>query len=474
MKQPSWKVPLILSSTVLVLGSFSYWLAYSHKPKQEKADTREKTPLHIPDDAQIASFRLKSTKGVVEGKCTSLEKKTCRVDALGDWVLTYPIQAEADEDAIKDMLSQFVNLKADETIDLSVETPENQKRLLDEYGLSDQKRTTLGAEFFEVTFENGKKVALWLGENHPIGNRIFAASSEDNNLDTKKIYLVPPTSKVSFDKPLTWFRGKTIFHFDRRDVKQFSAKVSDGRLEGVQKDGSWTINGKPGDRDRIETIFATIAQAKAKAFLPDTVLKGTKNTFQYKLEGQKEPVAFDLYFKINEAKEDDIANPNYYLKVAGRKDIYEVEFKFRDGIDKTVAYLRESALLNSTAKVTATLLTLSGKNYKGPAEFHFNGKDWSQTDKGQPVDAKQITSFLDLLINSHSKERVKMPKDTQVDTVTFTLGDEKDPKRYNYLFFSTKDAVYAKDLNSKENEAYWLDPKIKSALPFNPDQWKIK
>ena len=477
MKQPNWKAPLILSTTVLVLGSFAYWLAYSHKPKKEQADTQNKKPLIYPSEtAQIIQFRLKSITGVIEGKCLSLAAKTCKAGDSGDWQITYPAQYKGDSDSIKSVISQFTNMMAVETIDLSDETPEKRKQLLEEYGLSDAKRTTLNAEFFELTFENGKKTAAWFGDTHPIGNKIFVGSSQDNVLNDKTIFLMSPAAKADFDKPLTYFRDKSIYHFDRTTIDSFTAKTSSGKLDGKVDNGLWYINQKLGDHDRIETVFSSIAHLRAKDFAGADTLKGAKSVLNYHLHAPKESFDLELFFKNDQEKmgKDVMTTPHYYVKASGQTEIFEVDSDIKKQIDKSSGELRESALLKTTEKLTATHLKLSGGAYAEPVEFHSDGKAWSQKSAGMKLDPGQISSFLDLLINSHAKEIVALPTDKKLDSFTFTLGDDAHPEKAKYLFFSTAKQVYAQDLNQKANEAYLLDQNLKSALPFKPDTWKMK
>lgn len=479
MKQPNWKVPLTLASVLMVLGTFSYWLAYSHKPKKEQADLESKKPLALPsDDTQIVQFRLKSTQSVIEGKCESLAQKSCSAKATGEWKLTYPIEKKADSDSIRDLLTQFTNMTATETINLAEESPEQQKHLLDEYGLSDSKRTSITAQFIELTLQDGKKLAAWFGEVHPVNGKFFVASTENGNLNMKTVYLINASAKSNFEKGLTHFREKSIFHFNRQDIDQFTAKTTSGTLKGKLDQGLWTLNGEAADHDRVETVLAAISQAKAQEFTSQEALKGTRSVLTYELHSPKETLQFELFAKNNKMKsgDDEINTPYFYLKIPGQAEIYQVEGGFKKQIDKRLGELRESALLKHTDKITATRLSLQGKAYTQKSEFHFDGKIWSQADSGMKLDASQISSFLDLLIESHATEIVStLPSDKdKLESFTLALGDDAHAEKVKYLFFATAKGVYAQDLNQKAKEAYLLDPKLKSALPFKPEAWKLK
>jgi len=487
MKQPNWRAPFILSATLLSIGSFSYWLAFSHKPKTEKQDTLAKKPLGIANEnTQIVQVRVKTRQALIELKCESLAQKNCKFSSTtGDWKVSYPAEYKGDSEVIRALISQMEGMIAAETIDLSDETPEKQKTLLEEYGLSDQKRTDAQSEFVEFVFEDGKKKAAWFGEAHPIGDKTFVGSSDNGTLNQKTIFLIANFYKSDFEKDLTYFRDKSVFHFNRADIDSFKASVSSGKLDGKIENGLWKINGLDGDQDRLESFFSAISQLKAKEFVTEEALKGTKKTLSYELHSSKfEAPKFEIYEfkpapkptqKGNKADSSHFAgDPHYYAKVAGTKEIYEITFDSKNQIDKSLGQLRESALLKQTEKLTSTEMTLSGKNFKAPAEFKFDGKAWIQSDNGVRIDVGQISSFIDLLIHSHATEIIQNPS-PEVDSVTLTLGDKTHPKKSNYRFFTTKDdKLFAKDLNRNANEAYLLDIHLKSALPFKPEVWKMK
>ena len=110
MKQPNWKLPVILSVTLLGAGNFAYWLKYSHAPKQEKEESLTKKPLAIASaDAQIAMFKIKNIRGLIEVKCESLTEKKCSIGSLGKWTITNPTGKNgelylADPSTIKECL----------------------------------------------------------------------------------------------------------------------------------------------------------------------------------------------------------------------------------------------------------------------------------------------------------------------------------------------------------------------------------
>ncbi|NDG84259.1 MAG: DUF4340 domain-containing protein [Proteobacteria bacterium] len=426
MKQPNWKPAFYLSATVFTLGSFTYWLQFAHKPKQEREDTLLKKPLPFrAESEQIAAFRIKSGSGLIEGKCESLAQKTCKIGSTAEWSLTYPEKLKGDAARIRDFLNNVSGMTSADTLDLSEETPEKQAKLLEEYGLSDAKRTALNTSFIELTLEGGRKVTAWFGETHPIGDKIFVGSAENGVLNGKRVFLVANFYQKSlFEKNLTYFRDKSLFAFDRANVEEFKIKTARETLSGKRVNGLWEINGMEADHDRMETLLSGVAQAEAKEFVDETTLKGARaeTAFEAMLkDGSK--VSFALFLKTSGKKPDE--KKSLYLKSPGLKTPVEVESGFQ-------------------AK-----------------------------PGGIKMDAAKATELLEQLSSAHNPEIVVPAPKPADDSVVLTLGTKEKGDLYRYRLYEVKDKAYARDLNSSRNEAFLLHESLKKAFPFRPDSWKM-
>ena len=467
MKQPNWKTALILSGTVFVLGSFTYWLQFSHKPKKERADTELKKPLAFPaETSQIASFRLKSSRGLIEAKCDTLAVKTCKVGSTGDWTITYPVKLKGDSDAIRDLMNTASTLLAAETIDLSDETDQRRAGLMEEYGLSDSKRTAPGAQFIELTLEDGKKVAAWFGEPHPVGDKTFVASSINGAVNSRTVFLIANFYKSNFfEKTLNQLRDKSIFNFDRMQVDGMTVSGTRSKLSLKMTEGLWAINGKEADYDRVETLLSSVSQAKAKDFPEVQVMKGAKTTMKASLHF-KDGHTLDFEILLQEKKS--------FLKSASLEAPVEVEPALVERLLKGENEFRRNLLITQAQKATLTRMLLEGKSFQPPAEFNWEGKAWIQKSQGPKLDVSKAALLIDALTVGHSPEIVSPAPKAPEDAVTLTLGDSKEPARFRFRFYSMKEKSYARDLASKADEAFLLDPGVKNHFPFKPDSWKAK
>lgn len=499
MKQPNWKMPLILSTTLAVVGGFTYWLQYSHKPKQEKSDSATKKPLAVADDAQIAAFKIKSKAGLIEGKCDDLAKKNCKVNSSSNWTISYPQNLKADPESVKAFINDAASILATEVIDLSEDTAEKRTQLMDEYGLSADKRTHLDTQFVEFVLEDGKRITAWFGIEHPMGDKTFVAHSENGIVDDKKIFLISNFFKSNFDKTLTHFRDKKLFEFDRANIESFEAKTTASKLSASKADGKWTINGYQGNYEQIETVLSAISQLKAIEFPAASVIKGLKPIVSYDLKQKDKHHKLDLYVRVvkldhpmpsyeeghdehdghdhgrepNAVKTTEVKH--FFAVVSDRPDPVEVSAIIRTQIDKSISDLRNGIILATNEKVTTTRVMIEGKDYPTPAVFEFKGGTWNTNTK---MDSNHVPKLLETLSTSAASDFTSVPKAARTQEITITLGDEKSPDHHRFSFFSIKagkgESIYAVDLKQNK-EALLLNESIyKNALPFNPDAWKMK
>jgi hypothetical protein len=395
------------------------------------------------------------------------------VGSTAEWSLTYPEKLKGDGARIRDYLNNASGMSSTETLDLSEESEEKRTKLLDEYGLSDSKRTAMNASFVELTLEDGKKITAWFGDTHPIGDKIFVASAENGVLNTKTIFLVANFYRNSlFEKNLTHFRDKALFSFDRANVEDFEIKGSHERLSAKRKNGLWEINGMEADHDRLETVLSSVAQAEAKDFVDDGTLKGSREELSFKghLKGGSE-IQFSLRSKTSGNKGD--TKKTLYLKSNSLKTPVEVEAGFQVTVDKTLNHLRRNLLILSSQKVTTTHIKLEGKNYSPAAEFNYDGKAWVEKEGGPKMDLAKVLPLLDQLSSAHCPEIVVPAPKPADDSVVLTLGTREKADLYRYRLYEVKNKAYAKDLNSKRDEAFLLDESLKKAFPFRPESWKM-
>ncbi len=473
MKQPNWKTPLILSAALFGVGTFAYWLQYSHKPKTEKQETQSKKPIALPtDDTQIAMIRIKNTFGLIELQCQSLSAKTCAPGSDGKWIISNPtgpngVQYPTDLSIVKEVMGAVNNATAAEIVDLSEDTPEKRKTLMADYGLSDEKRPSPQTHFVEFVTANadgkpGKRYTAWFGVEHPLGDKTFVASAVDGAVNDQTIYLLSNYTRNNiFQKSVDQFRDKTLFKFDRKEVQEF---VGPG-ITAKKENNLWTVNGQEANQDRVNTLLSAVANAKAIGFESDTLLKGLKPVLKYSFKVGASSFPMELYEK--KFKEES----KIYARIPSQQEIFEMDSVFRGNLDKKAKDFRNNILLTEADKSTATKIKASAKNYSAPLEFEFANGTWKAKDSSKNLDAAVASKLLNLLVVTRVQDFVS-PAPGGKEIMDLTIGDEKKSDKFHVSLFVAKDKLYAKNLNLKSNEAYLLEDAFKNALPKAEADWK--
>ena len=106
-------------------------------------------------------------------------------------------------------------------------------------------------------------------------------------------------------------------------------------------------------------------------------------------------------------------------------------------------------------------------------EFEYNGKLWAQKDNGPKMDVTRVSTLLDTLSTERSSDIVSPAPPVSSQTLTVSIGDEKNPTKMHFLIYDVKEKHYAKDLNQSANEAYVIGPNEKNAFPLSADSWKV-
>lgn len=480
MTQVSWAKPLALASTLVVLGSVAYWLEYSHKPKQEETQQEEKKLLKLKD-APNASVLILGGKQTVEIKCLDVSTKLCKPGDNSKWELAQPVKLKADDSNVNSLLSSLNNLASTETIDLSGETAEKKQSLLKEYRLDAALRSTPETRRIEVTDDKGAKEVVILGDTHPIGDSIFALGGTSlQSPDESRVYLVPTFIKAQFDHDLTYWRDKKILTLAAHEIKGFKLNSPKGKqIEGSRKEGQWILKtaatGKEelsGDIENIDSLLTGAAYLTAKGFASENktsaegkkALQGAKPFLTLTMETEKAPLTLTLLEKKNPDK--------LYATVSTLDPVYEVEASAKERLDKSLKDLRLTKLITSMDRFAARRLEFEGSPVGAPALvlIQKDNKWVNEADK-KDVTQDKVQTLLDRMTGNRIKDFLQgaaIPTG-QESGVKVSVGDDKDAKKRQLLFWAKGDKLFARDLASPRKEAYEVDNALKDALPWSRD-----
>src|SRR5688500_6292052 len=141
MSEVKWGRTAILALVLFILGSIVYWHEFKHKPSKEESEAQSKKLFQLKD-AQISIITLSDGSRKFVFRCDDLASKLCKPGSNPKWDLVEPVKAKADETNVNSLVSSLDQLTSSESISLKDETAEKKKSLLQEYGLSEEKRTS--------------------------------------------------------------------------------------------------------------------------------------------------------------------------------------------------------------------------------------------------------------------------------------------------------------------------------------------
>ncbi len=230
----------ILFLLVAALGAYLYWVEV---PKSREESTKAKL-VDTTADA-ITSVDL-----VFPDREIALAKHD------GAWRLTKPLEAPADEGAVKALIGAITGAEVQKTLD---EAPSD----LASFGLDAPDPTV------RLATASGDLPPIAVGKNAAIGGKAYVRVGEG------KIVLTPATLRVALNKQPKDLRDKQLLTFKDDDVTRVDVKPADGKpVSIVKKDkDAWTI--EPGDQvadlTEVRSYLSALRSTRAVDF-PETDL----------------------------------------------------------------------------------------------------------------------------------------------------------------------------------------------------------
>lgn len=231
---------------VVVLAGLAGLVVMKAKEDQ-KIGTAETTNADLPemkvgDDVDKVTVQNGDKPEVV------LEKKG------EEWRVTKPVDAKANQDAVKSILGNLKDLKAKEVI--SSKADENQKK---EWDLT-------GSKAVHVTAFKGadKKLDATFGKNGGRGQLAMVAGKDG-------IYSVSGYSSYLYTREVKGFRDTEIFKFDDQNANGLTIENKHGLLSFTKDGDKWagTFKGKPIERfdeDKVKDALRTFKTLSADDF----------------------------------------------------------------------------------------------------------------------------------------------------------------------------------------------------------------
>jgi hypothetical protein len=241
---------LLMLVVLLILGGYIYFVEV---PREQKETEGKK--LVVLDKDAIAEIALTYPERAVTLKKTE----------AGKWRITQPVEADADESTVNNLISSVVDAEVKRTLD---EVPQD----LTVYGLN------VPVVKMKLTLKDGKSLPLVsLGKDTPVGFSVYAQKEGE-----QKILLVPQTLRMGLTKEVKDLRDRTVLTFTDDEVKKVEIRAADNEIVLNKADGSWRLE-KPtsakADDAEVRTFLANLRSIRAQDFLEDPVLESQEFGF---------------------------------------------------------------------------------------------------------------------------------------------------------------------------------------------------
>ncbi|MFZ9595770.1 MAG: DUF4340 domain-containing protein [Bdellovibrionia bacterium] len=489
MSQVSWNRQLGLAISLFALSTFAYWLEFKHKPEKEASEERSKRLFTLKEDP-VHGISISSGALNLSLSCVDLKSKLCKPGDQSKWEITSPLKTKADDGNVNSLLSTLHHLTPTDVIDLKDEGNEKKQLLLKDYGLDPASLPT--AKKISVTTEKGMKV-LYLGQAHPLGESLFAAeelapagTSSQGKPDTDRIFLINHSFKTQLERDLSYWRNKKLFSLGASEIESFELKGPQNQLQAFRKDGRWTLKAQgkevPGDIEAIDTLLTSTVFLSAKGFVSDQkaappaqkALIGFTPAFSLKLqtfshEGTSTPPP-PLELKVFQKKSPGSASGKLLATLSNSDPLFELDPSALDRLNRSVKDLRWSKLISSMDQFSAKRLEFEGKSLGSKPWVWVNqqGK-WILESTKAPVASEKVQATLDLL----SGNRIEDTRPSQgslpqtAESLTLTLGDDRTPKKRQFLFWKKDGKLWARDLHSNMNFDLLIQSSVEAGLPWN-------
>ena len=399
--------------TAVFIGIVLYYFLVdtpNAKRKQEQKVLSEKV---IPFDTKDVK-----TISIVKGESSVALRRS----GIEEWFMTEPVQAKGDSPAVSGFLSFLNNLNFSRVVE---ESPKN----LSTFGLSTPKLKVI------LTMDNGETKGIRVGDDHPMGNRVYLA-----RLNEKKV-LTADIIGNRLDRNTHDLRDKTILNFEAPQIKKI--ELIDGMKTLVIKknEGSWQLvegeNTLKGSENEITNFLNTIRAAHIERFVEEK----PEQLSSYGLNNSK------LTLKLTESKTKApltllIGGENkrgFYAKTLSGENVFVINQAFYD-----------------------TLNNSQFEDFIDKSLVDFNDND---------------LSGIALRTNSGIVDLIRDKKDSQKWTIVKPVKTQVNKATINSLLFDLKDTRIVEfiEIPVKNPQAFGLErPKKEITLTYtNGKTWSL-
>lgn len=356
----NWKTMAALLLGLGVLGGLATWDEWKTKKEEtEKSESNKWTTTKLEDVEAVDYEMAAADEGPDKKPAVSL--KIRKKD--GKWVIVSPIEWQADQQAVDDLLKAVLDYKYETKV-------ASAKADWGQYGLDNPRRK------ITLKLKGDKQETYVIGNNAPVGYSTYVASSRSEDVYAGSQYIGASTGKSMHD-----LRDKKILSLASSDVA--GIKIERNKMPTVElskKDGKYSL----------VQPQTTEADALAATNLADdlTQLKATEFVDAPPADQQKhfDKKSADAVVTLTDSKGGtqtlifaSLKN-GFYLTLNPSKTLFKLADDAKGKVLKTVNDLRNKKIFSFQA-AQINEVDVDGKAYQRVKEEWYTKDDAGKFDK---------------------------------------------------------------------------------------------
>ena len=270
--------------------------------------------------------------------------------AAGEWNLTAPIQAKADDTTVNNMLTTIV----DEEVTRSLTPQEPTDLAL--YGLAQPPVVV------HLVLQDGTALPkVSIGKDTPVGFSVYVQKEGDPQL-----HLTRQAFRLGLTKQVKELRDKTVLPFERDKVTRITIDTSETSIVLAKTDAGWTFEHPAPyavDASAVQTYLSTLEGIQAEDFVEQPLL----DLSAFGLDPARLTVSLHLgedtkrTLSVGDEKSVDAGTTQRYLKRDDGETLYLVRAGLLKDLSKSVTDFRDQAVVSiPEGKITQVVVTRQG------------------------------------------------------------------------------------------------------------------
>ena len=386
----------------------------------------------------------------------------------GEWGITAPIQAKADDTAVNNMLTTIV----DEEVTRSL-TPEEPVDLA-LYGLA-QPPVVL-----HIALQDGTTLPkVSIGKDTPVGFSAYVQKEGDPQL-----HLTRQAFRLGLTKEVKELRDKVVLPFERDSVTRIAIKTSEANIVLAKADTGWTFENRASyavDTAAVQTYLSTLEGMRAEDFVEQPLL----DLSAFGLDPAQLTVSLRLgedtkrILSVGDERSVDAGTTQRYLKRDDGETLYLVRTGLLKDLSKSVTDFRDKAVVSiPEGKITQVVVAREGREGFTLSRGEENAWEIDRESEGTLKTATLSQFVTDLRELRGFEIAADNPEDLSLygldkPTLTLVATDEADEKLATVLLGQTVQEETEKHFAMQEGgeTVFTLRDYVFSRFDKNPEDF---